>query len=108
LRVQEERFFASAIENERVASFEPRDELALASLVSEEKRNRILLHRLPAGAPHIDQLSSLACLFQGPRWNLVIVDDNVGAPQALEPMHSDEAGISGPGPNQVNSWILHE
>jgi hypothetical protein len=38
----------------------------------------------------------------------VIVDDNVGAPQALEPMHSDEAGISGPGPNQVNSWILHE
>ena len=108
LRVQKQRFLASAIEDEGVAAFEPRHQLPLSRLLGKEKRNRVLLHRLTPGAADVDQLGSLARLFEHSRRDLVIVNHDVGALEAFKPVHGDEARIARAGPDQVNSRSLHE
>ena len=47
-------------------------------------------------------------LFEHSRRNLVIVNHDVGALDALQPMHSDEARVARSGSDQVDRRILHE
>ena len=105
--MQKQCFLASSIEDERVASFEPRHELPFTSLVGEEECDRVLLHRLSPRTADVDQLGALARLFEYPRWNLVIVNHDIRTSQAFEAVNGDEARVSGSGPDQINSRILH-
>jgi hypothetical protein len=105
--VQEQRFFAAAIEDKWITALQPGDQLPLASFVREEERDRVLLHRLTAGAADVDQLSARSRLLEYSCGNLVIVNDDVSATQALLAMDGDEAGVSWPGSDQIHSRILH-
>ena len=37
----------------------------------------------------------------------LVVNDDIGAAQALEPVHGDEPGVAGAGANQIDGRILH-
>src|SRR5262249_21473698 len=107
LRVQKERFFSAAIEDEWIAAFQAGHQLAFASFVGEEKSDRVLLHRLSSRTADVDQLSARPCLLEYSHRHFVIVNHDIGTSQALEAVHGDEARVSGSGPNQINSGILH-
>ena len=54
LLVQEQRFGAAAVEHERIAPLQPRDDLALARLLGEQVADRFLLERLRRGDADVD------------------------------------------------------
>ena len=70
--VQEQRLFAAAIEDERVAPLQPRNELAFARLLDEQIADRFLRHRLRRRGADVDQLGARRACFSsrgGTRWS---------------------------------------
>jgi hypothetical protein len=56
--VQEQRLFAAAIEDERVAPLQARDGLAFARLLGEQVIDRFLRHRLGRRGADVDELGA--------------------------------------------------
>ncbi len=105
--LQEERLFAAVVEDERVAPLEPRHELALARLLGDQVADRLLRHRLGRRGADVDQLGAAPRVQQQPRRHEVVVDDHVGAPQAGEPVHRDEARVARAGADERNRRLCH-
>ena len=81
--MQEQRFGAAAVEDERVAPFQPRDDLALARLLGEQIADRFLLERLRRGDADVDLLGVGPRVAQQARVNEVVVEHDVGRREAL-------------------------
>src|SRR5215467_2053672 len=105
--VQEQRFAASAIEDERVAPLEARDQFSLARFFDEEIADCVLRRRLRRRRSDIDELGSLPRVFQKSPRNEMVIDDDVGRAEMIESVNGDEAGIAGTGPNQIDGGLLH-
>ena len=105
--LQEQGLFAAAIEDERVAPLQPGDHLALPRLLDEQVADRLLLHRLGRRDAHVDELRGVLGVPQQPGRDQAVVDDDVGAPHALQAVRGDEARIAGTGADQVDGWFDH-
>ena len=79
LLVQEQRFLAALIEQERIAPLEPRHRLAFARLLREQVADRILIARLGRGAADVDALGVLRRDVQQIGMHEVIEDHDVRA-----------------------------
>ena len=82
LLVQEQRFFAALIEQERIAPLQPRHGLAFARLFGEQVADGILIARLGRGAADVDALGVLRRSVQQIGMHEVIEDHHVGLLQA--------------------------
>ena len=102
LLVQEQRFFAALIEQERIAPLEPRHRLALARLLGEQIADRVLIARLGRGAADVDALGVLGRDLEQLGMHEVIEDHDVGFLQAAIPAQGDEVGRAGTGADQVD------
>ena len=76
--MQEQRFRAAAIEDERVAPLQPRDDLAFARLLGEQIADRFLFERLRRGDADVDLLRVRPRVAQQPRVHEVVVEHDVG------------------------------
>ena len=83
LLVQEQRFRAAAIEDERVAPFQPRDCLAFARLLRQEIADRFLFERLRRRAADVDFLRVWPGVSQQPGVNQMVEEDDVRRLEAL-------------------------
>ena len=96
LFAQEERFLSARIEDKRVAPFQPDDDLPFASLVGEQIADRFLRDRLRRRRPDSNELRSDSRVPEQSRRHEVVMDDDVGGPQAFESTDGDQVRISGP------------
>ena len=76
--VQEQRFLAAAIEHERIAPLQPRDDLALARFFDEQVVDGFLIERLRRREADVDLLGVLARIAEQPRVHEVVVEHDVG------------------------------
>ena len=76
--VQEQGFLAPAIEHERIAPLEARNQLPVACLLDQQVADGFLLHGLRRRGADVDQLGALARISEEPRRNEVVVDDHLG------------------------------
>ena len=83
LLVQEQRFGAAVIEDERIAPLQPRDDLALARLLGEQIADRFLLERLRRRDADVDLLGVGARVAEQARVHQVVVQHDVGRREAL-------------------------
>ncbi len=101
---ESQRLLAPTSEHERVAPLEADHEAAALGLLDQQRvdlrlgqavRPRVLAREDPerAGWRLVEQH----------RVDQTIVDDHPGAPQHLEPAHRHEAGIAGPGADQIDA-----
>ena len=102
LLVQEDRFLAAAVEEERIAPLEADDDLALAGLLGDEQADRVLLAGLRGGGADVDALRVRRRHRQQARVDEVIVDHHVRALEAAQAAHGDERGVAGAGADQVD------
>ena len=99
LLVQEQRFLAAAIEHERVAPLQPRDDLAFARLLGEQVADRLLRHRLRRRGADVDQLGAALARASAAAARRVVVDDDVGrAAGSSRPRTVMRPGSPGPAP----------
>ena len=102
LLVQEQRFGAAAVEDERVAPLQPRDGLALARLLRQQVADRFLLERLRRGGADVDLLRVRPRRAQQPRRHEMVVQHDVGRRETLQAADGDEAGIARTGADEVD------
>ena len=105
--VQEQRLLAAAVEDERVAPLQACDHLAFARLLGDEIADRLLLERFGRRRTDVDPLGPGARLPQQALVHEVVVDHDVGLPQASDAAHGDEPRIPGTGSDQVHNRCLH-
>jgi hypothetical protein len=106
--LQEERFLAAVVEDERVAPLETRHELALAGLLGNQVADGLLRHRLRRRRADVDELGAPPRVEQQPRRHQVVVDDDVGPLQAGEPVHGDEPRVAGTRADERNRGLFHD
>jgi hypothetical protein len=102
LLVQEQRFRPAAVEHERIAPFQTRDDLALARLFGEQIADRLLLQRLERGGADINLFGVCAGRAQQARRHEVVVEHHIGRRQILQAADGDEAGVARTGADQVH------
>ena len=105
--MQEQRLRAAAVEDERVAPFQPRDRLALACLFGQQIADGFLFERLRRRAADVDLLRVGPRVAQQTRVNKMIEEHDVRGLEALEAADGDESGIAGPGADQVHGRARH-
>jgi hypothetical protein len=105
--VKKQRLFASAIEDERVAPLEPRDDLAFARLFRQQVADGLLRQGLWRCRPDVEQLGARACMVEQTRRNQMVMYDDVGGPQQLEAGYRNQARVSGPRADQINRRPFH-
>ena len=105
--VEEQRFLAAAIEDERVAPLEARDDAAFAGLLHQQVADGLLRHRAGRGRADVDPLGMRGRLCQQPLVDEVVVDDDVGHRQARQAAHGDQPGITWPGADQIDLAACH-
>jgi hypothetical protein len=91
------------VEHERVAPFEPRDDLVLARLFGEQVADRLLFERLRRGDAHVDRLRVGPGVAEQSRVDQVVVQNDVGHRQALHAAHGDEAGVPRAGADEIHN-----
>ena len=105
LLVQEQRFGAAAVEDERIAPFQARDRLPLARLFREQIADRFLLERLRRGDADVDFLRVGPGVPQQARVHEMVVQHHVGRGETLEASNRDQSGIPGAGAYEVDgAW----
>ena len=102
LFVQEQRFLAALVEQERIAPLQPRDGLALARLLGEQEADRILIARLRRGAANVDALGMLGRDCEQVGMHEVIEDHHVGFLQAAKPAQGNQVGRAGSGADHID------
>jgi hypothetical protein len=102
LFVQEEGLFATAVEHERVAPLQPRDDAALARLLGEEVADGFLCERLGRGGAHVDPLGMSRRVTEQAGMHEVVVQHHVGSRETLQPARGDETGVARSGANDVD------
>ena len=102
LFVQEQRFGAAAVEDERVAPFEPRDRLALARLFRQQVTDGFLLERLGRRMADVDHLGVRPGVAEQPRVNQMVVQHDVGRLEIPQAANGDEPWIAGARANQID------
>ena len=65
--VEEQRFLAAAIEDERIAPFQPRHDLAFARFLDKQVVDGLLIERLRCREAHVDFLRVLPRVAEQPR-----------------------------------------
>ena len=83
LLVQEERFGAAVIEDERIAPLQARHDLSLARLFREQIADGFLLERLRRGDADVDLLGVGPGVAQQARVHEMVVQHDVGRREAL-------------------------
>ncbi len=78
LLVEEERLFAAAIEEERVALLQPRHDPAVARLLGEQEADGILIGGLTGRPPDVDALGLARRQIEHPRVHRAVVNHHVG------------------------------
>ncbi len=108
LLVQEERFLAAAVEDERVTPLESRDELSLAGFFGEQERDRILRGIALGGRADLDLFGVDRRQPQQAR-RRAIVNDDIGVRQDASAAYADEPRIAGAraDENHVSNRIGH-
>ena len=76
--VKEQRFLAAAIEHERIAPLEPRDDLALARFFDQQVVDGFLVERLRRSQADVDLLGVLPRIPEQPRMHEMVVEHDVG------------------------------
>ena len=104
LLVQEQRFLAAAVEDERVAPFQPRHHFAFARLFHKEVADRFLIERLRRGGADVDLLGVLPRVAQHARRHEVVVEHHVRVGERAQAPHGDQAGIAGPCADEIHNW----
>ena len=102
LLVEEQRLGAAAVEDERVAPFEPGDRLALARFFREQIADRLLLERLRRGHAHVDFFGISPRVPEQTRMHEPVVQHHVGGRETLQAADGDEARIARPRADQIN------
>ena len=100
--MEEQRFGAAAVEDERIAPLQPRDDLSFARLLGEQIADRFLLERLRRGDADVDLFGVRPRVREQPRVHEMVVQHHVGRGEALQPAHGDEPGIARPRADQVD------
>ena len=94
---------AAAAEDEGVAALEPRHDLALFRLPDDEAIDLVLGQRVAASLlAHVDELGIGPAMLQQPLVGEIIVDHHVGLLDAVQALDRDEAGVAGPGADEVD------
>ena len=105
--VQEQRFLAAAIEQERIAPLEPRDDFSLARFLHEQVVDRFLIERLRRCRAEVDLLGLLPRIPQQPRLHEMVVEHDVGSREIAGAAGADEPGIAGAGADEVDDGAHH-
>ena len=105
--MQEQRFFAAAIEHERIAPLQPRDNAAFARLLGEQVADGLLRHGLRRGRADVDPFCVLRRVLQQARVDEMVVEHHFGDGQAGQSAHADETGVAGPGADEVDDGTRH-
>src|SRR5262245_46070854 len=77
--VEEQRFFTTAIEHERIAALQSRHQTAFARLLGDQQADGFLRHRLTRRAADVDQLGPRARVFQQAHRDQLVVNHDVRA-----------------------------
>ena len=94
LLVEEQRFGAAAIEDERVAPLQPRDDFSFARLLGEEIADGFLLERLRRRDADVDLFRIGARGAQEARRHEMVVQHDVRRLEALQAANGDEHRIA--------------
>ncbi len=102
LLVQEQRFFAAAVEEERIALLQPGHDLALAGLLGEQEADGVLVGVLTGRAADVDPLGVARRQVEHARMHRAVVDHHVGRFEAPLSAHGHEPRPAGPGADQIH------
>ncbi len=105
LLVQEQRFLAAAIEDERVALLEARHDLAFARLLGQQEADRVLVGGFAGRAAHVDALGPARGQIEDARVHRVVVDHDVGRTEAALAPGGDETGCARTRANQIHQRL---
>ena len=102
LLVEEQRLFAAAIEEERIAVLQPRHDLALAGLLGEQEADRVLIGVLTGRPADVDALGVARRQVEHARMHRAVVDHDIGRFEAPLSPHGHQARSAGPGADQIH------
>ena len=88
--VQEQRFLTAAIEQERIAPLQPRDDLAFARFFHEQVVDGFLVERLRRAEPDVDLLGFLPRIAEQSRVHEMVVEHDVGGGEVARAACADE------------------
>jgi hypothetical protein len=94
LFVEKQRFLASAVENERIAPFQPDDCFAFARFFREQEGDRILFQRFRGGRTYVNALGRRLGTAEEPRVDPMVIDDDVGGLQIALAANAHERRIA--------------
>ena len=98
LLVQEDRFLAAAVEDERISPLQPDDSPALTSLLGEEIGDRVLIERFGRRRADVDPLRRPRRRREQTLRHAMVVDHHVGPAKTLRPRTLMSDGSPGPAP----------
>jgi hypothetical protein len=104
LLVEEDGFLAAAVEDERVAPFQPHHNLAFARLVGEQVADGVLIERLGRGGADVDALGIRTGAPHRRGGHAVIVEDDIGIGHAIPAAHRQQRRIARSRADDVNEW----
>ena len=105
--MEEQRFLAAAIEDERIAPFETGNGPAFAGLLDEQIADRFLRGRVGRRGADLDAFGARPRVAKERRVDETIVEDDVGGLEAGHPAYADEPGIARPGADQIDHGARH-
>jgi len=104
---QRERLLATAAEDERIATFQPHDALALARERHQQPVDLPLRHRVPAALlAGVDSLGASRQTRQDLRRNEVVVDHHVGGREQARGLEREQLRVPRPRPHQPDANAL--
>ena len=92
--MQEQRFFAAAVEHERIAPFQPHDRLAFTRFLGQQEADRILVERLRRRRADVDLLRARPRRAAAAARAPMVVDDDVRCLETALAAHADERRIA--------------
>ena len=100
--MEEQRFFAAVIEQERVAALQSRHHLAFARLLGNQEADGVLRARVGGPAADVDSLGLRRRVVQHVGVHAVVVDDDLGLLQALVAPQRNQVRRARSRANQIN------
>jgi hypothetical protein len=101
--VQEDRFLAAAVEHERIAPFQPHDNLPLACFFRHEVADGILVERLRRGRADVDALGGGSRHAQHALVDAMVVHDDISTFETLSPSYAHQCRVARPGADDVDA-----
>ncbi len=107
LLVQEQRFLAAAVEDERIAPLQTHDSLAFTRFLDQQQADGILFQRFRGSRANVDAFGAGLRQAQQASMHAMVVNHDIRRLQKPAPAHGDERRVAGAGADDEYARLFH-